>query len=246
MSAEADFFIGWAARAPRPLARFIAMVVGASLIGLVLLAVTLGRASDAGAGDIVGEATMSGVLQTAPYPLLRVAPDQSHPRGHAVMLAGEGKYGIGPRGDELAGEPVEARGALVKRGDLDMLIVAPDDGLRPLDQPATTSPAIPLGRWRVNGEICDGKCNAGVMRPGKGLAHRACASLCVSGGVPAVFVTTAPLESASFLLLADANGGPPPPAMLDLVALPVTLEGEVERRDDMLVFRVDWTRARPR
>jgi len=34
--------------------------------------------------------------------------------------------------------------------------------------------------------------------------------------------------------------------MLDLVALPVTLEGEVERRDDMLVFRVDWTRARPR
>ena len=247
MNATDDFFIGWAARAPKPLAGFIAAVVAASLMGLMLLALTLGRAADAGAGDIVGEAKLTGVMQTTPYPLLRAPPDPAHPLGHAVMLAGEGKYGIGALGEALAGKRIEARGALVKRGDLDMLIVSPEDGLNPLDQPAANvAPVVPLGRWRVNGEICDGKCNAGVMRPGTGLSHRACASLCVSGGVPAVFVSTAPLDGASFLLLANADGGPPPAAMLDLVALPVTLEGEVERRDDMLVFRVDWTRARPR
>jgi hypothetical protein len=247
MNMDADFFVGWAPRAPRRLAAFIAAVVGASLIGLVALAMTLGRATDVGAGDILGEANLTGVLQSTPYPLLRAPPDAAHPMGHAVMLAGEGKYGLGARGDELAGQRIEARGALVKRGDLDMLIVSPEDGLTQAT-PATGSvaPTIPLGRWRVNGEICDGKCNAGVMRPGKGIAHRACASLCVAGGVPAVFVSTAPLDGATFLLLADANGGPPPSSMLDLIALPVTLEGDVERRDDLLVFRVDWTRARAR
>lgn len=247
MSAPADFFIGWSARTPPSLARFSLTVAALAVAAMVALALALGRAVDASAGDIIGEIAIAGILETAPYPLLRAPPDASHPSGHAVMLAGDGKYGIGAAANTFAGRAIEARGALVRRGDLDMLVVSPEEGLSP--SPAPIPPpaaATRLGRWRVSGEICDGKCTAGVMRPGNGLAHKACASLCLAGGVPAVFVANAPVEGGQFLLLADAAGGPPPAAMADLIAIPVTLEGDVERRDDLLVFHVDWSRARAR
>jgi hypothetical protein len=111
------------------------------------------------------------------------------------------------------------------------------DGQSALPQP------IPLGRWRITGEICDGKCYAGSMRPGAGIAHRACANFCLIGGVPPVFVSTAPVEGTSFMLLADAAGGPLPDKLYNLVALRVQLEGDLERRGDLLVFKVDLSRA---
>ncbi len=245
MNADEPFFIGWDADVPRPLQRFVVMAAAAIVIAMPLLALALGRASDAGAGDIVGDAAIAGILELKPYPLVRAAPDVAHPAGRALMLAGEGKYGVDASAMAFAGQPVEARGLLVKRGDLDMLLVAPDGVVRAAAPTAAPAPApVQLGTWRVSGEICDGKCNAGVMRPGRGLAHKACASLCVSGGVPAVFVATAPVAGASFLLLADKDGGPPPKAMFDLAAIPVSLEGQIERRGDLAVFRVDWSRAR--
>jgi hypothetical protein len=78
------------------------------------------------------------------------------------------------------------------------------------------------------------------MRPGTGLAHKACANLCISGGQPPVFASTGTVDGTSFFLLADRNGGPVPDAVYHLVALPVDLEGEVERIDNMLIFKVDW------
>jgi hypothetical protein len=110
------------------------------------------------------------------------------------------------------------------------------------DAPALPVPApVPLGRWRIQGEICDGKCAAGGMRPGTGIGHRACATLCLDGELPAVFVPTRPVAGRAFLLLGDATGGPALPAFRDLIGQRVTLEGEVERLGDMVVFRA----ARP-
>jgi len=249
MSQDADFFIGWSQTAQPRLARFWWMTIPVLMAGVLLLALMLGRAVDADAGDYVGEATLAWTLETLPYPLLRAPPDAVHPQGHTVLLAGDGKYGIGAAAEtSFAGRAVAAHGALVKRGDLDMLVISPAYGLSAAQGPAPATPLSPvqLGRWRASGEICDGKCTAGVMRPGAGIAHKACASLCVSGGVPPVFVTTQQLEGAGFLLLADHDGGPAPAVMSGLIAQPVTLEGEVERRGDLLVFRVDWTRARAR
>ncbi len=247
MKDGADFFVGWDARVPARLARFVLGVAAVAICAMLLLALALGRAVDAGAGEIVGEVAISGILEIKPYPYLRAPPDAAHPAGHVVLLAGDGKYGIGVGNEKFAGHAIEARGALVKRGDLDMMIVSPGDGLRPAAVSVlNTSEPIGLGRWRVSGEICDGKCTAGIMRPGAGVAHKACATLCVSGGVPPVFVATSPVEGAEFMLLAAADGGPAPAVMLDLIAIPVTLEGDIERRGDVAIFRVDWTRARAR
>jgi hypothetical protein len=96
-----------------------------------------------------------------------------------------------------------------------------------------------LGRWRLTGEICDGNCLTGAMRPGTGLAHRACANLCILGGLPPVFVATDSIAGSEFFLIGDADGGPLPDEMLDWTALLIAAEGRVERRGGVNVFLID-------
>jgi hypothetical protein len=77
------------------------------------------------------------------------------------------------------------------------------------------------------------------MRPGTGLAHRACATLCLDSEIPAVFVPTAPVAGHAVLLLADRAGRAGIPALRDAIGRRVTLEGEVERLGSLLVFRAE-------
>lgn len=141
----------------------------------------------------------------------------------------------------LGTSALEVGGVFVRRGDIEMLLVSDTGakagaGLLPGFQPA---PAEDLGRWRLTGEICDGKCYAGAMKPGQGLAHKACANLCITEGLPPVLVMELPVEGSTVLLLAGEDGGPMPDALLHLTAVPLQLEGRLERRDDLLIFRID-------
>lgn len=217
--------------------------IALGLLTLGLLApLALGRATDdPGAGDWAGDVELRGTLTALPYPLLRLPPDATHPDGHTVLLSAAGKAQVSTA---LAGRAVAAAGVLLKRGDLQMMVVNDPARLSAFDQnlPAPAA-AIPLGRWAIVGEICDGKCASGAMRPGTGIAHRACASLCFAGDIPPVFVSVQPAEGTSFFLLADADGGPMPAALRLLVGLRLRLEGALERRGDLLVFRVDPARA---
>lgn len=77
------------------------------------------------------------------------------------------------------------------------------------------------------------------MRPGIGLAPRACAVVCLDGEIPAVSVATHPVAGHAVLLLADRAGRAPMPAVRAMVGRRVTLEGVVERRGDLLVFRAE-------
>lgn len=133
-------------------------------------------------------------------------------------------------------------GYLRQAGDLGMQLVGGRPGLVSAEPPAGASrhkAPVPIGRWRLTGETCDGKCYAGARRPESGLAHKACANLCFTGGVPPVFVTTFPVEGQNFLLMAGADGGPLPRELLDQTAVLVELKGEVEQRDDLLIFKVE-------
>jgi hypothetical protein len=234
-----DFFVGWSGRLPRRHASFLRGCIAGAVCVFLLLGLALARATDdPGDGAVdwdAGEKTFRGVLMTRPYPLLHLA------EGHTLMMAGPTQ--VGPEFDPaLNGKMVEATGVVAKRGTLDMLDTnAPLKGVE--GRGSSPAPPVPLGRWRITGEICDGKCYSGSMRPGNGLAHKACANFCILGGVPPVFVSTAPVEGTSFMLLADAAGGPLPDRLYDLVALRVQLEGELERRGDLIVFKVDLQRA---
>ena len=110
----------------------------------------------------------------------------------------------------------------------------------------TPAPPEPLGRWRLIGEICDCKCHLGAMRPGDGLAHKACANLCISSGAPPIFVTQedGAVAGETFLLMADQDGGPLRTTSATTWRSSSSLEGEVERLDDLLVFKVDIDKAK--
>jgi hypothetical protein len=254
-----EFFIGWSGKAGPRLARFLSLVAALCIAGMALIGFGLGSQADDPAASLLrlgerdaaggpvrpddwgGEQILRGHLSKIGYPVLHLPPNPAFPRGRVMMLSGDGK-----RAPEWPGEagPVEMRGSVLRRGSIEMLVV--DGPGKPLDDAAGLSPAgqEPLGRWRIAGEICDGKCYAGAMRPGSGVAHRACANLCLIGDLPAILVTKDPVAGSHHLLLIGPAGGPPPPAIRDMVAIPVELEGEVERIGNVLLMRVDAQRIR--
>lgn len=221
----------------------VALVLVGAFAALALAAGT--GQDDPGDGAIrfdLGRQTVTGVIEARPYPVLHITEGNDRlPAGHALMLSGFGKRGAQDRANALEGRIATASGLLLTRGELDMLQVAGGDEGLSLSDPALAAPPAPvkLGRWRLAGEMCDGKCLAGAMRPGRGLAHKACANLCVTGGIPPVFVSSGALEGETFFLLAGPDGGPLTEAMLSAMAVFVTLEGEIERRGDLMVLKID-------
>jgi hypothetical protein len=252
--AQDPFFIGWSGKLPPELKRFYLSVgfVMVSLFGGIGL--FLGSAIDDPSRNLfadrpganvakplgwISDQKFLGTLTLHPYPVLHVSSVAGGPVERSVLLSGSGKRGVETR--ETA-HLVTAEGGLLKRGDIDMLVV--DEPVTIDARAAAPPPVQQLGIWRSIGEICDGKCYPGGMTPGFGLAHRACATLCLIGDVPAIFVVADPIEGASFLLIAGPDGGPPGEWIRDMIARPVELVGAVERVGTMLVFKVDPQKAR--
>ena len=242
-----DFFIGYLSALPKPLRPLLIttaalLVCGFGAVSLLLAATQ----NDPGPGGFqwdAGVQTVTGVIEAKPYPVLHALPSSLYPNGHSYLLSGDGKRGVQGMAGPLDGQVVEAKGFLIKRGALDMLQIGGAEDLRRASANAASGARVPapvdLGRWRIRGEICDGKCYAGAMRPGTGLAHKACANLCLIGGAPPVLVTASPVAGAGFFLIGTQDGEPLPAGILDFVAIPVEAEGRIERRGDLMVFKLD-------
>ena len=238
------FFIGFL-----PIPKELRGFLSATAAGLIALFTFTGwligaNQDDPGNGAFrfdLGRQTVIGVVELHPYPLLRVTRgSEAVPAGHTLMMTGIGKRGIMNRAAPLDGQLAMASGVLLQRGDLTMIQLR--GGERGLKAEEGRGPAVEtekLGRWRLVGEICDGKCLAGAMRPGRGLAHKACANLCITGGVPPVFVSTQPVEGSEFLLIGGTDGAGMDAELYDHVGAFVEVEGDIERRGSLLVFRPD-------
>ena len=230
------FFVGWSARTARPLLGFLTLLLGTMLLGFGALAFALGLTmDDPGGGDFIGDREITGLLIADPYPMIVTDRDN-----HTIPLSGGGKKGVQAEARSLDGQHVRASGSIVKRGDRDLLLVA---DLRPEPGTAQTPARENLGIWRLTGEICDGKCLLGVMRPGSKPAHKACANVCLIGGVPPIFVTTTPVLGTRYVLMGDLDNHALPDAFRDHVAVTRRMEGVLERVGDALLFRADVTRA---
>lgn len=247
---ENRFFVGYLP-VPRPLARFLLAISAAALALALLLGLGVSATQrDPGDGSFRwdwGRQTVTGVLRERPYPTLTVTEGtERFPEGRTIILGRPGKNGAVSGAAGLDGRLVRVSGISLKRGDLDMIEFG-RDGLELLEGTPASPEEEDLGRWRLTGEICDGKCYAGAMRPGTGLAHKACANLCLIGDVAPVFVATGPVEGRSFFLLGEPGGARMGPWMLAHTAELIEIEGRVRRRGDLLLFLADPdTLAAPR
>ena len=242
-----EFFIGWSNVLAPGLRRFLSIVAVLVVAGLGVLSAVLALSVTDPARSLFGEnavpdfpqeVTLHGVLSSAPYPFLLTVANASRASGHGVMLSGDGKRAASLDRAALGGQIVEVKGLLLKRGALDMLVVSESPRLLPDVRSIAPATPVAMGRWRVVGEICDGKCGAGIMSPGTGIAHKACANLCLIGGVPPVLVITHPLEGHQFLMISDNQGRALDDSVLRFVGMRVEIEGEVERRGDVALIKV--------
>lgn len=235
---DEPFYVGYLPAAG-PVRRRLALAAGVIWMLFGLAAVSLGRTpQDLGSSQFGDDIALSGIVFARPYPMLVAAPDPKHPGGRTLLLGGEGKHGAQDFVSALDGRPAHLEGIVIKRGDLDMALISSPDQLKPESAVQRTPQREHLGRWRLSGEICDGKCAAGAMRPGAGPSHKACANLCISSGLPPVLALGKPFEGREVLILASEGGGPVPAELLDLMGIPVTLDGEAYRLGDAIIFQI--------
>jgi hypothetical protein len=94
-----------------------------------------------------------------------------------------------------------------------MIEIDPDSDVlgpswRVVEDAAVRAPLVLGGeRAQVRGEIVDSKCFLGAMKPGAGRGHKACATLCIDGGIPPVLVEFPAVRAPVYWLLTDADGG---------------------------------------
>lgn len=248
-AARDAFFVGYLPM-PRRLGRWLAilvpLVVGGAGGLAIAFALAQGDPGDGGFRWDLGTQTLTGRLRATPYPVLFTVPEAGHPDGRAVLLSGIGKVGVAEMAAPLDGRMVDVSGIYIRRGPTDMLQVGGPTPMRETEaalagaeRDYAPGPPASLGRRTLRGEIVDTKCYLGAMRPGQGKVHKACAGLCLMGGIPPVFVVYHGDGATDLLLMTGPDGGPVPAAVLDNVGLYVSASGEVERQGDLLLFRVD-------
>jgi len=241
---DKPFFVGYMP-APGPMRGFLIVVAALLVAGLAAAGFLMGAAQDdPGPGAFrfdYGRQTVTGVVEMTPYPVIHVTEgnDRIQP-GDSFMMTAGGKSGVDGRAMPLNGQLAQVSGVILERGDLYMMqLRGGRNGLQAAEGDAPTITPVPQGRWKLAGEICDGKCLAGAMRPGRGLAHKACANLCLLGDVPPIFVSTQPVLGTEYLLIVGPDGTRLPRAAYDYVAQFITAEGEITKHGDLLVWEID-------
>jgi hypothetical protein len=238
MRDRSDFFVGYRVT-PRSLARLLQAAVLGSLFIVSLLSALLAIAQrDPGPGRWEDSpVTLEGTLTASPYPVLNT--------GSPVLLAGQGKRGLGQRVADMEGRVVRVRGLALERDGLRLLeVVDEEDAITLVD---VNTPALSKHAGgspvRLRGEIIDPKCFCGAMKPGDGKTHKACAALCLRGGMPPVLATRDAVGVVRYYVLTDPAGGRL--AGDDLMRISrfagdrVEVRGVTEERDGMQTLRVN-------
>jgi hypothetical protein len=238
-----EFYVGYLSAMPPRCGALIRKVLLALAAIAVLLPIGLAAAQQ-GFGPSVFEfgilREFQGILQAEPYPALQVRRPGAQADWSSYYLVLFGKFGAQTDVEPLAGSQVSLRGELIYRDDQTMIQLAPDS-IETLSAAKRAAPSSvqSLGRRTLSGEIVDSKCYLGVMNPGKGKPHRSCASLCIRGGIPPIFLVRDEQGRASYFLLVSSTGEAVNQEILSMVAEPLEISGQVERQGRLLVLKAD-------
>ena len=230
MNGDYGFYVGYLARAPRELSRWVRMrIVVLALIvsSAALLLVFAQRPFATSTFEFQEYRLYTGVVFTQPYPVLYFDT------GPAYLLVNPGKHGA-----TIAPGRVRLAGARISRDVGAMLELRPDS-VQPAESGAPAPERVALGHVALTGEIVDSKCYLGAMNPGEGKVHRDCAARCISGGIPAAFIARDSRGQTQFILLTGAGGRALSRDVLDYVAEPVRIAGALTRIGSMLTLSAE-------
>ncbi|MEN0066739.1 MAG: hypothetical protein AAGA48_31700 [Myxococcota bacterium] len=240
MAEQEDFFIGWAG----PSRRSLGFLVGISVALILLFAGSAAAIAQLQSSPGASERKQTeylGIYLSEPYAHLVVTTDE----GPATVLLSQGsKAGLQGSFANKVGQVVKVRGFGMNRDGRRFLEVW---GLEDAELPEATVAELHALDWQglgpieLAGEIVDSKCYYGRMRPGSGKGHRACAQLCVRGGVPPVLVTHASDGRRSHVLVTGPGRTDIHEAILPFVAEPLEASGTLWRKGDLFAIELDPT-----
>lgn len=229
-----ELYVGYLRKAPPGVARFVRRTALWLLAATSLIAAWLAAAqSPLGPGTFEYGAPrpFDGVVRDAPYPRLEIERPGRRTGGTTTRssypLVALGKHGANELTRGLDGKRSRVEGSLIYRGSDTMVEVIAARATT--DELVERSPVLDLGTVTVRGEIVDSKCYLGVMKPGNGKPHRACAALCIRGGIPPIFLVRDREGVSRHLLLVDAAGRSVNDRVLDRVAEPLEITGRLLR-----------------
>jgi len=237
------FYVGYLPLT-KPLWVFVGVLVPVLLVagvGVAVVMTTQQNEPGDGTWDLSGKEVVSGFLRAEPYPLVEVGEEW-------VLLIGMGKSSVGDLPESLVGRQVEVAGYPVRRDGVTLLAVESLDDLR-IDEgePRLAVPTLaPHASGSLAGQIIDPKCYFGAMKPGEGKVHKACATLCIAGGIPPVLMTIDPEGERAYYVMTTRGDdglvglrGDALAPVLPLVAEQVVVEGFVGSHGGLGVVTVE-------
>ena len=248
MSADKNdtFFVGYL-NTPATLKKFYWPLVVLLIGGCAFLGYWLGaqQKSEVPAIWNVGTDTeMQGFLTLTPYPVLhRIHPEDSS-KIESVLLVNQGKYSAEKAAAGLDQKAVSVTGSLISRGGWTMLEVSSPDNFSVQSNPDLTEiqkslETRSLGAITLNGEIADSKCFLGVMKPGAGKIHKACAEVCLLGGIPSMLVAKDDDGNKYGYVLTLADGSAASTTIAGYTGESVQVTGELQQQGDLLFIKMN-------
>lgn len=243
LARDGEFYVGYLEPVPFGLRRFRRKVVSILAAGVVAVALTLAAWQQSFAPatfEFLNYRTIEGVIEEAPYPSLLVERPGAPGAGYSrYFLVTEGKSGAASEVAGLDGKCVTAEGTLIYLNGQTLVELRPgslsvDSSTSPVERPVAET----IGEVMLEGEIVDSKCYLGVMNPGRGKVHKACAIRCISGGVPPALLVTDSGGNALAIILSGADGQPLTQSILGMIGEPVRVAGRLENSADALVLYV--------
>ncbi len=224
-------------RSVRRAVRSVMLTLVIVMVGSAALIASGQRDPGPAVWDTTSVQSWTGTLVESPYPMLFTDD------GQTLLIVEIGKLGAHDRVAPFAGTGgVTLTGYPMERDGRKMIELIEGEGaIQPgaADAPRRLVPSLLGAEVEVVGEIVDGKCYLGAMKPGEGKAHKACAVLCIAGGLPPMVVTRGASGTPTFHLLLVDGRAELPFGLLDLVAEPVRIEGRLGRLGDLSVLSCD-------
>ena len=245
---SSPFFVGYLDM-PNALKKFyvpltLAMMVFSALMGYIFASQQSSIADASWQTD--STVTFTGLLTVDPYPVLHRIHPQESDEIESVLLVRQGKFSAEEFAASLDGQMVSITGFPISRGGWTMLelrsagdiVAADEDQSDHATAIRAKVEAVSLGDVTLAGEIADSKCFLGVMKPGEGTVHKACAEVCLLGGIPTMLVVRDQRDIRYGYILTLPDGGSASKLLSERAADDVEIHGELMQKGDLLYLRM--------